>query len=407
MAALFLRQSWVKPFLTRSLATKSEPVKTCLFDFHVSQKGKMVDFAGYSLPIQYGKEGIAASHLHARKHCAIFDVSHMLQTRIHGKDRVGFMESLTVADVLGLADNTGSLTVFTNDQGGIIDDLIVSKTDLGHLYVVSNAGCRHKDMPLMKQAEEEWKSKGGDLAVEFIDDRGLIAVQGPEAVKIVQSVITESVDVTTLPFMASLVTSVAGIKDCRITRCGYTGEDGVEISIPDQDTATVVSALLESKAGNAKMSGLGARDSLRLEAGLCLYGNDIDETTSPVEAGLTWTIGKRRRQSGFDNFPGAVEILRQIREKPSRKRVGLICHQGPPARDHTKILDASTEEEIGEVTSGCPSPSLGINVAMGYVPASKSKNGTKVSLKVRNRTVEAIVTKMPFVPSNYYRGTSI
>jgi len=390
--------------LTRSLCTKSEPKKTCLYDFHVSNKGKMVDFAGYLLPIQYGKEGIAASHLHTRKHCGIFDVSHMLQTKIHGKDRIGFIESLTVADVQGLSDNTGSLTVFTNENGGIIDDLIVSKTNLDHLYVVSNAGCRHKDMPLMKQAEAEWKSKGGDVTIEFIDDHGLIAVQGPEAAKVVQSVVT--VDLTSLPFMGSLVTSVAGIKDCRITRCGYTGEDGFEISIPDQDTASVASALLESEAGNAQLAGLGARDSLRLEAGLCLYGNDIDETTSPVEAGLTWTIGKRRRQSGSNNFPGATLILNQIREKPSRKRIGLICQKGPPARDHTKILDPETGEEIGEVTSGCPSPSLGINVAMGYVPASKAKNGTKLSLKVRNRMVEAVVTKMPFVATNYYTAGS-
>jgi len=365
----------------------------------------MVDFAGYSLPIQYGKEGIAASHLHTRKYCGIFDVSHMLQTRIHGKDRIGFIESLTVADVLGLSENTGSLTVFTNEQGGIIDDLIVSKTNLDHLYVVSNAGCRHKDMPLMKQAETEWKSKGGDVTVEFVDDHGLIAVQGPEAVKIVQSLITR-VDMTTLPFMGSLVTSVAGVEGCRITRCGYTGEDGVEISIPEKDTAKVTSALLESKAGTAQMTGLGARDSLRLEAGLCLYGNDIDETTSPVEAGLTWTIGKRRRQNGSDNFPGANIILNQIREKPSRKRVGLIS-KGPPARDHTKILDPTSGEEIGEVTSGCPSPSIpGTNVAMGYVPASKAKNGTKLALKVRNRTVEAVVTKMPFVATNYYTAGS-
>ena len=205
--------------------------------------------------------------------------------------------------------------------------------------------------------------------------------------------------------MGSLVTSVAGVEGCRITRCGYTGEDGVEISIPEKDTAKVTSALLESKTGTAQMTGLGARDSLRLEAGLCLYGNDIDETTSPVEAGLTWTIGKRRRQNGSDNFPGANIILNQIREKPSRKRIGLIS-KGPPARDHTKILDPISGEEIGEVTSGCPSPSMGINVAMGYVPASKAKNGTKLALKVRNKTVEAVVTKMPFVATNYYTAGS-
>ena len=240
-------------------------------------------------------------------------------------------------------------------------------------------------------------SKGGDVIVEFIDDRGLIAVQGPEAAQIVQS-ICKNINMAAMPFMSSVVTSVAGIEDCRITRCGYTGEDGVEISIPERYISDVMGALLESEAGQAKLAGLGSRDSLRLEAGLCLYGIDIDETTTPVEAGLTWTIGKRRRKSA--DFPGGSVIMKQIQEKPQRKRVGLVS-KGPPAREHTKILDEN-EQEIGEITSGCPSPSLGFNVAMGYVPANKSKNGTKLKLMVRNKVVDAEVTKMPFVPTNYY-----
>merc|ERR1712051_1060280 len=220
-----------------------------------------------------------------------------------------------------------------------------------------------------------------------------------------QSLVTR-VDITTLPFMGSLVTSVAGVEGCRITRCGYTGEDGVEISIPEKDTAKVTSALLESKTGTAQMSGLGARDSLRLEAGLCLYGNDIDEDTTPIEAGLTWTIGKRRRvlQNNEDDFPGAEIILRQLKEKPTRKRIGLIS-QGPPARGHTAVIDAGSGEKISEVTSGCPAPSIegnNINVGMAYLPSSMSKSGTKVLLRVRNKDVEATVSKMPFVPSKYY-----
>ena len=177
----------------------------------------------------------------------------------------------------------------------------------------------------------------------------------------------------------------------------YTGEDGVEISIPENHIETVVAAVLESKAGKAKLAGLGARDSLRLEAGLCLYGNDIDETTTPVEAGLVWTIGKRRRQT--KDFPGAEIILKQIKEKPLKKRVGIVS-KGPPAREHTKIVD--NEEVIGEITSGCPSPSLGLNVAMGYVPLSKAKNGTVLNLQVRGKLVEGTVTKMPFLPTNYF-----
>lgn len=231
----------------------------------------------------------------------------------------------------------------------------------------------------------------------------MIAVQGPQTSQILQTLL-QNVDMKCMPFMSSVVTSVAGVEDCRITRCGYTGEDGVEISIPETHTAKVVTALLESQAGNAKLAGLGARDSLRLEAGLCLYGNDIDETTTPIEAGLTWTIGKRRRKSG--EFPGVDLILKQIQEKPKKKRVGIIS-KGPPAREHCKILNENGQE-IGEVTSGCPSPSLGsgTNVAMGYVPSSHAKNGTKLQLQVRNKIVEAQVTKMPFVPTNYYSPSS-
>ena len=234
-----------------------------------------------------------------------------------------------------------------------------------------------------------------DVTLELCEDRALIAVQGPEAAQIVQSV--SSLDMTKLAFMTSKVTEVAGVSDCRITRCGYTGEDGVEISIPQDRVTEVMQALLASEAGQAKLAGLGARDSLRLEAGLCLYGNDIDETTSPVEAGLTWTIGKRRRQAA--DFPGAKIILEHIRAKPARKRVGIVS-KGPPAREGTPIMQGG--QEIGKVTSGCPSPSLGVNVAMGYVPASAAKSGTELGLSVRGKSVGCHVTKMPFVPTNYY-----
>lgn len=362
----------------------------------------MVDFAGYLLPVQYGKEGIAASHIHTRTHCSIFDVSHMLQTRVYGKDRMGFIERLTVADVLGLSDNHGTLTLFTNDKGGIIDDLIVTKTNLDYLYVVSNAGCRHKDIPHMSEAAKALRDQGLDVHLDFVEDRGLIAVQGPETVALVQSI--SNLDLSKMPFMTSSVGTVAGVVDCRVTRCGYTGEDGVEISIPHHDTRTVVEALLNSTAGQAKLAGLGARDSLRLEAGLCLYGNDIDDNTTPIEAGLAWTIGKRRRHSQSANFPGASIILNQLTDKPTKKRVGLLSHGGPPARQHSQVMHNG--ESVGEVTSGCPSPSLGqnSNISMAYVPAALSKAGTKLEVNVRNKIVEATVSKMPFVPTNYYSG---
>lgn len=370
--------------------------RTCLYDFHVAKGGKMVNFAGWEMPVQY-TEGQIASHLHTRSMASIFDVSHMLQTRIHGKDRVAFIESLVVGDIAGLKDSQGTLTLFTNPQGGIKDDLIVNKTNTDYLYVVSNAGCADKDLPHMQNAAEEFRNKGKDVTVEVLP-YGLIALQGPKMVQALQPGL--SFDLSKLPFMVNSEAEVFGVQGCRVTRCGYTGEDGVEISIPEDKTVFVVETLLNSSHTNVKLAGLGARDSLRLEAGLCLYGNDIDETTTPIEATLAWTIGKRRRQEA--NFPGADIILKQLKDKPKRKRVGFVSKGGPPARGGSIIYDESGEKKIGEITSGCPSPSLQENIAMGYIDANFSKAGTPVKLEVRKRTFDGVVSKMPFVPTSYY-----
>ncbi|CAN9515753.1 unnamed protein product [Ophioblennius macclurei] len=368
--------------------------KTPLFNFHKQHGGKMVEFAGWSMPVQY-KDSHIVSHMHTREHCSIFDVSHMLQTKVHGRDRVKFMESLVVADIAELKDNQGTLSLFTNDKGGIIDDLIVTKTDQGYLYVVSNAGCAEKDSFLMKARLSECKSAGLDVDLEFLEE-ALIAVQGPAMSCVLQKGMTE--DLSKLTFMTSTLATVFGVPNCRITRCGYTGEDGVEISVPQAKVVELTEKLLENS--EVKLAGLGARDSLRLEAGLCLYGNDIDETTTPVEATLVWTIGKRRRQT--KDFPGADIIVPQIKAKTSRKRIGLVS-TGPPVRQHTPILSPDGKV-IGEVTSGCPSPCLKKNVAMGYVDAAFAKNGTKIQVEVRKKAVPATVSKMPFVPTNYYSG---
>ncbi|XP_064117075.1 aminomethyltransferase, mitochondrial-like isoform X1 [Macrobrachium nipponense] len=381
--------------LLRQISTTS-PVtsleKTVLHDYHVDQGGKMVEFAGYSMPVQYGKVGIATSHNQVRNHCGMFDVSHMLQSRVHGRDRVKFVESLIVGDIEGLPDNSGTLSLFTNDQGGIIDDLICSKTDLGYLYVVSNAGCKEKDLAHMKQQLASFKAAGGDVELEIIEDHGLVAVQGPEAAKILQPLVEG--DINQLYFMQTRELVVAGIP-CRVTRCGYTGEDGVEISVPNEKAVELCETLF---ASGVHLAGLGARDSLRLEAGLCLYGNDIDDTTTPIEAGLAWTIGKRRRQTA--DFPGAEIILKQLKDKPKRRRVGLTC-TGPPPRSHCPVLDGDGNQ-VGEVTSGCPAPSLGKNVAMAYVPANLAKAGTNLTVQVRKKNIPAVVTKMPFVKCNYH-----
>ncbi|KAM9342476.1 LOW QUALITY PROTEIN: aminomethyltransferase, mitochondrial [Pholidichthys leucotaenia] len=359
--------------------------KTPLFDFHKQQGGKMVEFAGWCMPVQY-KDSHISSHMHTREHCSIFDVSHMLQTKVHGKDRVKFMESLVVADIAELKANQGTLTLFTNEKGGIIDDLIVTKTDQGYLYVVSNAGCADKDLAHMKARLAEFRSAGLDVDLEFLDD-ALIAVQGPSMSQVLQEGLTE--DLSKLTFMTSTMATLFGVPDCRVTRCGYTGEDGVEISVPHSRVVELTEKLMANS--EVKLAGLGARDSLRLEAGLCLYGNDIDENTTPVEATLVWTIGKRRRQA--KDFPGADIIVPQIKAKTARKRVGLVS-TGPPVRQHTPILSPDGKV-VGEVTSGCPSPCLKKNIAMGYVDAAFTKNGTAIQVEVRKKAVPATVSKMP------------
>ena len=266
-------------------AEKSAPKKrTVLYDFHVKHGGKIVDFAGWLMPVQYKDLGIQESHMHTRTKCSLFDVSHMMQTRVYGKDRFKFIESLIVGDIKNLKPNSGTLTVFTNDQGGIIDDLIVSNTSLDYLYVVSNAGCADKDFAHLKRQEEEMRGKKMDVKLERIEDRALLALQGPKMHQLLQTGV--SFDMNKFPFMNTIEAKVFGIDGCRVTRCGYTGEDGVEISVPLAKAADLADTLLAYDNGNTcKLAGLGARDTLRLEAGLCLYGNDIDDTKTPIEAG--------------------------------------------------------------------------------------------------------------------------
>jgi aminomethyltransferase len=381
---------------------KPAPQKTVLYDFHVANGGKIVDFAGWLMPVQYKNVSIQESHLHTRANCSLFDVSHMMQVKVHGKDRYKFIENLVVTDIANLKPNTGSLTVFTNEKGGIIDDLIVSNTSLGYLYIVSNAGCAQKDFAHMKSEEERMRAQKMDVKLERIEDKGLLALQGPKMKELLQEGV--KFDLKRLPFMGTIESSVFGIDGCRITRCGYTGEDGVEISVPKEKTADLAYKLIEFKNGQVcKLAGLGARDTLRLEAGLCLYGNDIDETKTPVEAGLNWLISKRRKEE--KNFPGAAAILKQLKEKPLIKRVGLkmVAKKVPTARQHAQIYDISKANElVGEITSGCLSPSLGENISMGYINLALSKVDTKVNVDVRGKKYEAIVVKLPFLPTNYY-----
>lgn len=352
----------------------------------------MVNFAGWSMPLQYGP-GHLESHLHTRRHCSLFDVSHMLQTKVFGRDRVKFMESLVVGDIAELKPDQGTLSLFTSEEGGILDDLIVTSTSEQHLYVVSNAGCRAKDWALMRGRAQELQAAGADVHLE-ISENALLALQGPSAARVLQAGVSD--DLSKLPFMSSAVMGVFGVPGCRVTRCGYTGEDGVEISVPTGHAVELAELLL--KDPEVQLAGLAARDSLRLEAGLCLYGSDIDETTTPVEAALVWTLGKRRRAAM--DFPGAAVIVSQIHGNVTRKRVGLTS-TGPPIRPHTPILSPEGRP-IGEVTSGCPSPCLKKNVAMGYVAGEHSRVGTALIVEVRKKSCPALVTKMPFVPTRYH-----
>lgn len=377
---------------TVSSCSQDELRRTPLYDFHLTHGGKMVAFAGWSLPVQY-RDSHVDSHLHTRRHCSLFDVSHMLQTKIFGGDRVKLMESLVVGDIAELRPNQGTLSLFTNETGGILDDLIVTNTSEGYLYVVSNAGCWEKDLALMQEKLKEFQNRGSDVGLEVVDN-ALLALQGPTAAQVLQTGLSN--DLKKLPFMTSAVMDVFGVSGCRVTRCGYTGEDGVEISVPAAKAVHLAAALLENP--EVKLAGLAARDSLRLEAGLCLYGNDIDEHTTPVEGSLGWTLGKRRRAAM--DFPGARVIVPQLKGQVKRRRVGLTC-EGAPVRAHCPILNTDGTV-IGAVTSGCPSPSLKKNVAMGYVSSEYSRPGTQVLVEVRRKQQRAVVSKMPFVPTNYY-----
>uniref|UniRef100_A0A1I8AR34 Aminomethyltransferase n=1 Tax=Steinernema glaseri TaxID=37863 RepID=A0A1I8AR34_9BILA len=372
---------------------------TCLYELHKKNDGKLVPFAGFEMPVQYSDLSVSDSTLHTRKHVSIFDVSHMLQTHITGKDREAFVESLTTADIVGLKPNSGVLSVFTNEKGGIKDDLIVSKTAEDYLYMVTNAGCIDKDLPYLQENAAAWRKDGKDVNINTLDGKGLVAVQGPEMVQLIQP--ETDIDLSKLYFMQSAVGSIFGVPNCRVTRCGYTGEDGVEISVDADKAELLVSRLLESKNANAKLAGLAARDALRLEAGLCLYGNDINETTTPGEAAIAFVVAKRRRQTL--GFPGAEKIVEQLEKKNwPKRRVGLIAQPGRAPRVHLPIIDPIDKASVGFVTSGCPSPTLKQNIAVGYVDKADAKLGKVLLVDFGKTTLAVTVSKMPFVATSYY-----
>lgn len=368
-------------------------LKTPLFDAHVALGGRIVPFAGYEMPVQY-KDGILAEHSWTRAHAGAFDVSHMGQAVLHGPDHAttaAALETLLPADILNLKRGQQRYSQLLADDGGIIDDLMVTRprdeSEEGRLLLVVNAARKEVDF-----AHLVARLPAG-IRLETLDDRALIALQGPEAAAVLARHVPGA---ATLSFMGAAPAAFDGVP-VHISRSGYTGEDGFEISVAAADAPALWAALLA--APEVKPIGLGARDSLRLEAGLCLYGHDIDLTTSPVEAALVWSIQKRRREGG--GFPGAARIQRELAEGPARVRVGLRPAGKAPAREGAEIL--ANGEKVGLVTSGGFAPTLGTPIAMGYVPPAFAAPGTSLDLLVRGKPLAATISTLPFVPPRYAR----
>ncbi|WP_217543435.1 glycine cleavage system aminomethyltransferase GcvT [Vibrio metschnikovii] len=365
---------------------------TPLHAVHVELGAKMVPFAGYDMPVQYPL-GVKKEHLHTRQAAGLFDVSHMGQLRLHGVDAAAALERLVPVDVIDLPVGKQRYAIFTNPQGGILDDLMVA--NLGdHLFLVVNAACKAQDIAHLTA------HLPAGVHLEVIEDRALLALQGPKAAQILAQWQPAVAD---MRFMDIQTLAINGI-ECIVSRSGYTGEDGFEISVPADKAVAFAQALAEHP--DVEWIGLGARDSLRLECGLCLYGHDLDETTTPVEASLLWAIQPVRRIGGerAGGFPGAEIILKQIESKQvDRKRVGLVGQTKAPVREGTELFDTDGNK-VGIVTSGTVGPTAEQPISMGYVRADLAVIGHELFAEVRGKMLPMTIEKMPFVPQRYYRG---
>jgi aminomethyltransferase len=373
-------------------------LKTPLHALHVELGAKMVPFAGYDMPVQY-PTGVLTEHNWTREHAGLFDVSHMGQAMLVAADGshatvAAALEALVPADILNLGFGQQRYTQLLNAEGGILDDLMVTRStdasDDGGLMLIVNAGCKDADYAHICAHLPE------GVTLVPMPERALIALQGPEAAAVLADHVRGASE---MRFMTARSSEFDRTVDLALSRSGYTGEDGYELSIPAKDVETVWNALLADP--RVKPIGLGARDSLRLEAGLCLYGHDIDTTTSPIEAGLTWSIQKRRRAEG--GFPGAARVQKELAEGAPRLRVGILPDGRAPAREGTvvKSVDGSP---IGTVTSGGFGPTINGPLAMGYVNRRFAEPGTPVLLEVRGKDLPAKVVTMPFAPHRYFRG---
>ncbi|WP_337158835.1 glycine cleavage system aminomethyltransferase GcvT [Pseudomonas putida] len=367
--------------------------KTPLHALHLELGARMVPFAGYDMPVQYPL-GVLKEHLHTREQAGLFDVSHMGQIRLRGNDAAKALESLVPVDIIDLPVGMQRYAMFTNEQGGILDDLMVANLGDDELFLVVNAACKDQDLAHLQ------KHIGTRCQIQpLFEERALLALQGPAAVKVLERLAPE---VASMTFMQFRPVTLLGA-ECYVSRSGYTGEDGYEISVPVADAEALARRLLAEP--EVQPIGLGARDSLRLEAGLCLYGHDMNTTTTPVEASLLWAISKVRRADGerAGGFPGAHAIFEQQRQSVPRRRVGLLPQERTPVREGAQIVDADGQP-VGEVCSGGFGPTLGAPVAMGYVETEHAALDTALFAVVRGKQVALKVSKMPFVAQRYYRG---
>ena len=366
--------------------------KTPLHDLHIELGAKMVPFAGFSMPVQYAN-GVMKEHLQTRANAGLFDVSHMGQARIKGTGATNALEGLVPIDLESLNINSQVYAVFTNDNGGILDDLIITRWGEDEFFLVFNAACKEQDLAHLRA------NISTPITIEVLDDRALLALQGPRA-KDVMSQLAPAAN--SLVFMTGCNALIENA-DCYITRSGYTGEDGFEISCPAAKAEAISRTLLSF--AEVEPIGLGARDSLRLEAGLCLYGHDMNVDTTPVEASLQWSISKSRRAEGekAGGFPGADIIFEQMSIKTSRRRVGLAPAGKAPIREGVELVNEEGKV-IGQVTSGGFGPSVGKPVAMGYVDIDYASVDTQLNALVRGKTLAVNVSKLPFVQQRYFRG---
>lgn len=393
----------------RSFAAQATLKKTMIHDEHVAEGAKMVEFAGYSMPVQYTKAAmphtlsIIDSVKWTRESASLFDVSHMCSIRWTGADAFDFVERVTTSDVKGLAPMNGILSVIPNESGGIIDDCMVSKCHSEehgtHVYQVVNGGCAPKDLEHFKT---ELGKFGGDVKMDVLwDSVGLYALQGPKAVQVLER-LSPGANLAGVSFGQSVWLPLNGVK-CLVTRCGYTGEDGFEVNVPGEAAVDLWRGLKSEP--EVRLAALGARDALRLEAGLCLYGHDLEEDITPTEAGLSWVVGKARRSAEAKPFIGSERILGQIADKSlyTRLRAGLISTAGPPAREGA-VVETPDGQPVGKITSGTMSPCLRKNISMGFIDKPYNKQGTELRVVVRGKKYPAAVTKMPFVPTKYYKA---